>query len=153
MAAAGWDLARRRIPNPITAATAVAGLAVQGIDRGLGAALSGAGAGALAVALLYGPWMAGGIGGGDVKLAGAAAVWVGLSRMIWYGLAVAVAGGVVAIASYALSRRSARAEIRANLALAAAQRELPPVTKSTPGRVAVPYGVAIAAGAVVALLT
>jgi prepilin peptidase CpaA len=104
------------------------------------------------ILLLYRPWLAGGLGGGDVKMASAAAIWVGLDGMIRYALAVAAAGGVVALIMYLLSRKSVRQEVRANLTLAALQQTLPTVEIRKPGRPSVPYGLAIAAGAAFVLL-
>src|SRR5262245_34388005 len=98
-----WDLAKRRIPNGVAAAAGLSGLVVQSVDRGLLAAGSGLAAAAIVIALLYRPWMAGGIGGGDVKLAAAAAIWVGLGGIVKYVLGVAVAGGLVAVVAYLYS--------------------------------------------------
>jgi len=148
-----WDVAKRRIPNAVSLAAALSGLVVQVVDRGGLAALSGIGAGALTVALLYRPWVVGGIGGGDVKLAAGVAIWVGLGKMIWYALAVSASGGVVAIVAYLLSVRKARGEMTTNLTLAALQQRLPPVPTPAPGRVSVPYGVAVSAGALITFLT
>ena len=148
-----WDMAKRRIPNAVSLAAALSGLVVQAVDRGGLAALSGIGAGALTVALLYRPWLAGGIGGGDVKLAAGVAIWVGLGSMVRYALAVSASGGVVAIIAYLLSVQKARGEMRANLSLAALEHRLPPVPPTAPGRVSVPYGVAVSAGALITFLT
>lgn len=150
---AAWDLAKRRVPNLVTGAVALAGVAVQLVDRGAWSAASGLAAAAVSVALLYRPWVAGGLGGGDVKMAAAVAIWVGLSGMIRYALAVAAAGGVVALVMYFLSRKSIRQDVKANLTLAALQQTLPPVEVRAEGRRSVPYAVAIAAGAAFALLT
>jgi prepilin peptidase CpaA len=150
--AVGWDIAKRRIPNFVTGVIALLGVAAQIGDHGALAAASGAAACAIAIAALWTPWAAGGVGGGDVKLAGAVAVWVGLGGMIRYVLAVAVAGGAVALVAYLSSRRAIRREVRANLALLATHQVLPAVAARSPGRVSVPYGVAIAAGAAFALL-
>jgi prepilin peptidase CpaA len=149
---AGWDIAKRRIPNVVTGAAAVSGLVVQLVDKGWLSALSGVGAALVTILLLYRPWLAGGLGGGDVKMASAAAIWVGLDGMIRYALAVAAAGGVVALIMYLLSRKSVRQEVRANLTLAALQQTLPTVEIRKPGRPSVPYGLAIAAGAAFVLL-
>jgi prepilin peptidase CpaA len=148
-----WDLAKRRIPNLVTGAVAVLGVAAQLVDRGGWSAASGLGAAAVSVALLWRPWTAGGIGGGDVKMAAAVAIWVGLGGMIRYALAVAAAGGVVALVMYLLSRKSVRQDVKTNLTLAALQQRLPAVEARAEGRISVPYGLAIAAGAAVALLT
>jgi Flp pilus assembly protein protease CpaA len=40
-----------------------------------------------------------------------------------------------------------------NLALAALEQRLPPVPAKTPGRVTVPYGVAVSVGALITFLT
>src|SRR6185503_7323284 len=77
-----WDIAKRRIPNFVTGAVALGGVVVQLVDKGRWSALSGIGAAAVSVALLYRPWVAGGIGGGDVKMAAATAIWVGLGGLI-----------------------------------------------------------------------
>jgi Flp pilus assembly protein protease CpaA len=151
IAATVWDVARRRIPNGVVAIAALSGLVVQIVDRGLLAAASGLGAAVIVIALLYRPWTAGGIGGGDVKLAAAAAIWVGLAGMVRYALGVAVAGGLVAAIAYLLSTRSVKREVRTNLTLAMVDQSLPPVSPRAPGRVSVPYGLAISAGAIVAL--
>lgn len=148
-----WDVAKRRIPNLVTGAVALLGVAAQLVDRGGWSVLSGLGAAVISVALLYRPWTAGGIGGGDVKMAAAVAIWVGLGGMIRYALAVAAAGGIVALVMYFLSRKAIRQDIRTNLTLAALQQSLPTVEVRAAGRPSVPYGLAIAAGAAFALLT
>jgi prepilin peptidase CpaA len=150
---AAWDLAKRRIPNLVTGAVAVLGLVAQLVDRGWLSAASGLAAAVVSVALLYRPWVAGGIGGGDVKLAAAVAIWVGLESMIRYALAVAAAGGVVALVMYFSSRKAVRQDVKTNLTLAALQQTLPTVEVRAAGRASVPYGLAIAAGAAFALLT
>jgi prepilin peptidase CpaA len=148
-----WDVAKRRIPNAVTGAVALTGLTAQIVDWGGWFALSGVAAAAVSVALLYRPWVAGGIGGGDVKLAAAVAIWVGLGGMIRYALAVAAAGGVVATIMLLLSRKAIRQEVKASLTLAALHQSLPAVPVPGPGRTSVPYGLAIAAGAAFALLS
>jgi prepilin peptidase CpaA len=151
IAAAGWDLARNRIPNMVSGAAALSGLVVQVADRGIVAAASGLAAAVIVVAVLYRPWLAKGIGGGDVKLAAAVAIWVGLGALVRYALGVAVVGGLIAIVAYFRSTRAVRGEVRANLTLAAVDQSLPSISARGPGRVPVPYGLAIAAGAIIAL--
>ena len=152
------DLRRRRIPNAVTGIVFLSGLLVQGLDGGAGfggrlsASLSGfAAAGVLAVAL-YRPWSMGGIGGGDVKLAAATGAWVGLGKLVWFALATAASGGVVAVVCYLAARAPARAEVRNNLTLAVLHGDLPSIPARRAGHVSIPYAVAIAAGAVVAFL-
>ncbi|MGB8930107.1 MAG: A24 family peptidase, partial [Anaeromyxobacteraceae bacterium] len=43
------------------------------------------------------PWVAGMLGGGDVKLAAAAAIWLGPPRLLSFVVFVAVAGAPVAL--------------------------------------------------------
>jgi len=150
--AAACDLWRRRIPNAVSVALLLGGLIVRALDGGFLASLSGLGASVLVAAARIRPWRAGGVGGGDVKLAIAVAAWVGLDKIIWFALATAVGGGLVAAACYLLARPSARAEVRTNLTLAALGGELPQIPTQRTGHVSVPYALAIAAGAAVALL-
>jgi prepilin peptidase CpaA len=143
--AAASDVWRRRIPNAVNGAIGVAGLLAQAAAGGWVSLGSGLAAGALTIALLWLPWMTGRIGGGDVKLAGAAAVWLGLAALPAYLLLAAVAGGVLGLVSYALSTRAARQAIRANLAASAATVRLPQAPlHGTNGRLSVPYGTAFA---------
>ena len=91
-------------------------------------------------------------GGGDVKLAAAVAAWVGLDKLVWFSLATAASGGVVALVCYLRARSAVRADVRNNLTLAFLQGRLPPVSSERGGGAAVPYALAITAGATVALL-
>src|SRR5579863_703175 len=88
------DLRRRRIPNVISAFVLFAGVGMRAIDCGFWQALSGVGAAALVVAALYRPWLAGGIGGGDVKLAAAVAAWMPFSHLHWFALSAGATGGL-----------------------------------------------------------
>jgi len=142
-----WDLRSRRIPNVVCAAVAVAGLGAQFWNVGGWGVLGGLATGTATIALLYVFWQRGGIGGGDVKLAGAVAMWMAPRSLPVFWLAAALAGGAVAAVAWAASRGPARREIRANLTLAALQQAIPTVAPGTAGRVSVPYAVAIAAGA------
>jgi prepilin peptidase CpaA len=154
LVAATWDVARRRIPNLISAAVLVSGLWAQATTGGAMTALGGLGASAIVLALLFPLWTRGGIGGGDVKFAFATAAWTGLHKLPVFLLAGALAGGVVAAVCYAVSQRDARGAIRNNLWMAAAARQLPEAsaTHDGKGRVTVPYAVAIGAGVFAALL-
>jgi prepilin peptidase CpaA len=148
VAGAFADVRRRRIPNAVNGALIAAGVLAQASAHGRGAMLSGLAAAALTLAVLWHPWLKGRIGGGDVKMAAAAATWVGLGHLLPFALATALAGGLVAVLCAALSTRQARQEMKANLMVAALGQtpELP--MKGGPGRVSVPYGVAVALGAV-----
>ncbi len=130
-----WDVARRRIPNLVAAAVLASGVWAQATTGGAMAALGGLGASAIVLALLFPLWTRGGIGGGDVKFALAAAVWPGLHKLPVFLLAGALAGGVVAAGCYWLSRLPNTSDTRVGA-----------------GRVSVPYALAIGAAVFVALL-
>lgn len=148
-----WDLRVRRIPNAVCGAIAVTGLGAQFWDVGLVGALGGLAMAIATIAVLYFFWQRGGIGGGDVKLAAAVAIWLAPRSLPVFWLASALAGGVTAAVCWAVSGAPARREIRANLTLAALQQAMPHLSTeaeaaANPGRISVPYAVAIAAGAV-----
>lgn len=151
-AAAASDVARHRIPNALSVAVAVTALAAQLLSGGLLGAASGIAAGLLAGALLFPAWTRRAVGGGDLKLGVAAAVWVGLPGLPRYALASAVAGGLIAACCWAASTRAARRAILANLvALRSGVATSVPIGAAD-GRVPVPAGAALATGAVVASL-
>jgi Flp pilus assembly protein protease CpaA len=152
LAAIGEDLRRRRVPNLVSGWVFFSGLVVRQIDQGWLAMLSGAGAAVLVIAALYRPWRLGGVGGGDVKLAAAVGAWAAWAELPRFALATALSGGVVAAICYLVARSPARKEIRANLTLAVFHNELPAVASHRAGHVSVPYAIAIACGAAVALL-
>lgn|GEM_PF-124835 len=162
LVAVSWDVAARRIPNVVWGGIAAAGLVVQVHDAGALAALAALGAAVGTVAAMYVFWMRGGIGGGDVKLAAAVAIWVGPAQLPIYWLATALAGGGVAAVCLMASHRRVRREIGLNLKLAVLHQSMPDVapgrpeesgkagrsrSSPRPERVSVPYGLAIAIGA------
>lgn len=147
------DLRRRRIPNAVSGLVFAIGIAVRVFHGGWSAGLSSLAASVFLLAVLFPAWRAGGIGGGDVKLAAATAAWVGLSHLVWFALAGAVSGGIVAAICYLFAPPATRAEVRANLVLAGLRGTLPPAEAThRKGRSSVPYAVAIGGGAFVALL-
>lgn len=140
--AAGWDLSSYTIPNILT--LSVAGLfAVFAVFAGLSGAAVGAhlAAGAVALACGFALFAAGFIGGGDAKLFAATAMWFGFSDLGYYALLSAVFGGGLTL-----------------LILFARQLPLPAgllgqswITRLHDRRSGIPYGVALAAGALVLL--
>lgn len=151
LCAAICDLKLRRVPNVVSAFVLTTGIGINWVNHGLGAALSGLAAAVLAIASLFALWKARMLGGGDVKLAAAAASWIGLHHFVWFILATAVAGGVVAVIGYLLAGASTRKEVRANLLLAGLHGEMPAVPSHRKGHPSVPYAVAIGAGSAVAI--
>lgn len=148
---AAFDVVRHRIPNAIPVATAAAGIAARALGGGAAAALSSFAALALVFAVLLLPWRLRALGGGDLKLAAAAAAWVGLGRLGEYAVASGLALGGLAAVSYLASTRAVRREIRTNLALASRHVWAPVEIAGGAGRVPVAAGAAFAAGALYAL--
>lgn len=97
--AAAADVAQRRIPNPVVLLVAVSGLLARWGEGGPGPALLAVLAAAGTLLVLLVPWTAGKIGGGDVKLLAATAIWMGPGRLLPFLALTAVAGAPVALAS------------------------------------------------------
>jgi prepilin peptidase CpaA len=147
VAAALWDLRRRRIPNALNGAVLLAGLATAVATDGWGQALSGLGAALLCLFLLWWPWLGKRIGGGDVKLVAAAATAVGLCQVHAYLLGTAIAAGALALVCYGLSSVRVRRQIATNMTLLAFGIMPEPPLRGDDGRVSVPFGVAAAMAA------
>ncbi|HEX7090456.1 MAG TPA: prepilin peptidase [Longimicrobiales bacterium] len=151
VAAAGWlDLRTGRIPNIVTLTGLAAALALRALldPSLLGPGLAGA---ALGLGVSLPLFALGGLGGGDVKLLAAVGAFLGPGKLGTALLAAGLAGGAMALA-VAVWRGALAATLAGtgNLLLRwltlgrAGQRR----TLGAPGAVTVPYGVAIAAGAV-----
>jgi prepilin peptidase CpaA len=139
------DLVSYRIPNWISLAliasfllAAAAGLAagmplaVVGLDLALGVGALAAGATMFAL---------GWIGGGDAKLFAAAALWLGWPAAQTYLMVTALSGGLLSLLLLSLRASAARSFVLAGPAWF--------VRLAAPGE-SVPYGVAIAVGALAA---
>ena len=81
---------------------------------------------------------AGKLGGGDVKLLASAGLWFDFAGALWFLIAVALAGGVLALLVLVIRSFNWSEEIRRRVVLL------------RPGG-GIPYGVAIAAGALIAM--
>jgi prepilin peptidase CpaA len=159
-AIAAWcDLRTGRIPNVLTLSGLAAALVLRaagGFDL-LGGGLAGA---AVALGLSLPVFLLGGFGGGDVKLLVAVGAFLAPSRLFVALAVMAIVGGV--IASVAVLRQRALGRTLANVwrivktaILAVLFRTVPrsPLpTVRTPGAITTPYGLAIAAGAIVGVL-
>jgi prepilin peptidase CpaA len=139
------DVARRRIPNAVVAAVALAGLLRQALAGAPFFALVAAACVLLAATLL---WLRGLLGGGDVKLLAAASLLVPAALVPMLLLATALAGGVLAALHLAL-----RGRIRVPAAAPGGARR---VLRAEAWRIRrgapLPYGVAIAAGTAFTLI-
>ena len=136
------DLMTVRIPNWVSlallglflVAAPLAGLSwiIIGSHLALGAALLLIGMGMFAMNLL---------GGGDAKLLAAVGLWMGLPALPTFLVWAALAGGVLAL-TLLMFRRAP---------IAAAMAQTPWVTRLHDKQAGIPYGIALAAGALIAL--
>lgn len=103
--AAVVDLRNRRIPNWMTGALVLSGLAQSGLamwSLSSGQALAGLGAG---VGLTFALFALGGMGGGDVKLFAGIGAWVGPALVFQIFVAETVIGMIIVLAQAARRRR------------------------------------------------
>lgn len=140
--AAASDLLTMKISNRVTSTVAVAFL-VYAVTAGFGWSelWPHLAAGALALVLCFGLFARGWIGGGDAKLAAATALWFGLTHLLDYMLMASLLGGALTLAiiyvrSYPLP----------NFAFA-----LPFAVRLHDRATGVPYGIALAAAALLIL--
>ena len=141
LAASLHDIAARTIPNKLASAVAIAGIATSAEDGHLFGSMLAA-AGVFLVSAFC--WRRGWMGGGDVKLLGAAALGMPASSALTFVTAVAIAGGVLAL-FYLAARRfaAAPASPRPDSLFARAMRvERWRISRGGP----MPYACAIAAG-------
>ena len=152
--AAGWDIATRRIPNPLTLSAIGCGLLGHVIlTHGQGLAWSAAGL-TVGLGLMLPPALFGSLGGGDLKLMAALGALLGPGAAFEIALVAALAGGVLALA-VALRRRAALKALR-QVAMFAGRRSSVTADGSKPAAPVsvgtIPYGVAIGAATWICLL-
>jgi prepilin peptidase CpaA len=140
--AAGWDLASYTIPNVLPVAI-VAAFLVFAIVAGLPAAAWGThfAAGAVALVAGFALFAARWIGGGDAKLFAATALWFGFGDLLSYAVVAALIGGALTLALLAVRR----------VPLPAVLIRQGWIARLHDHRSGVPYGVALATGALVVL--
>ena len=151
-AAGIWDLRTRRIPNWLTGGGFLLALVLRTAE-GFGAlseGLAGAGFGFVLGVLLF---ALGALGGGDGKLMAVVGAFLGFDRMVGALLAIGVIGGFLGLGEAirrgvilpALYNAVGMLKRWVTFRRAGATEER---TLESPGAVTVPYGVAIAAGAI-----
>jgi prepilin peptidase CpaA len=156
LAAAGWDVRTRRIPNWMTLPGIVLGLLMHGIISGWMGLASAAAAAAVAGSAFLVLFIAGGMGAGDVKLITAVSAIAGWPAMPAILLGTVLTGGVLAL-GMAIWRGRLRATLMnvAKLATHHGQHGLvphPEVNVLNARTLRLPYGVAIAAGCLIPLM-
>jgi prepilin peptidase CpaA len=137
-AAAGWDVASFTIPNFLTLAL-LAIFAVFAVAAGLSPAVIGWHllAGLLGFSIGFTLFALGYVGGGDAKLFAAVVLWLGFRDMLPYALLASLFGGLLALGLMLLRRCPLPAFLmRQNW-----------IVKLHDARSGIPYGVALAAGA------
>jgi len=139
LAAAGiWDLASFTIPNFLSLAliglfavfAPAAGLSLPAVGLHLLAGFTG-------LALGFGMFAMGWIGGGDAKLFAAMALWLGFSDLLPYALLASVFGGFLTLGLLAMRQWPLPAPLARQAWLLRLHDE----------HAGIPYGVALAAGA------
>lgn len=155
LAACGFDLRTRRIPNSLTlggaALALVLSLIFQGV-HGLGTSVVGWVAGLVVFLPMF---LLGGLGAGDVKLMASLGAWLGPRLVLWTALYAALAGGVMAVVM-ALGTGYLRTSVE-NLYLLFSHfrvmgvRPHPELTLERGKGPRLPYALPIAAGALAAM--
>jgi prepilin peptidase CpaA len=148
---AAIDLRTGRIPNVLTASTALVGLgfAVAGAGH-VSPWLAGAGL-VLGAALMLPGHMFGATGAGDVKLMAALGAWFGPAQTLVAFLASAIAGGVLAV-GHAWYRGRMKETLNRTARLASAVEGAKAEIDRSAAFTRFAYGPAIAVGAIVAAL-
>jgi prepilin peptidase CpaA len=140
------DVRSRRIPNKLVAVLALFGVAFSIVNEPIPDGVSRSVLGLLTGLLCWLPFYAlGWLGAGDVKLFAAASAWLGPMGALEGALAAAVAGGLLALMWMVKSRGvKPTAEV---LGMSAGSPSLLTPEANDSRRARLPYGVAIAFGA------
>ena len=157
LAVAAWqDVRRRTIPNWIPAALVLLWGGWALAEGRLGPAAGAVGVAALVLLAGYLAWLGGFLGGGDVKLLAAVALWAGSAGLATFLLATGIVGGVLAL-WIGLTRRIVTTRQRGRRAKGGMRPAPGPVSPEVGGPPAastsVPYAAAILAGGVWCWLT
>ena len=146
LAAAVGDFRTRRIPNRLVAFLALAGIAYTVARAPVVPGLLQAGGGLVAGLACWLPFYAlGWLGAGDVKLYAAAGAWLGPARAAEGALVAALFGAVLSLIW--MMKSQGVKETAQTLGMAAATPEMLTQSTGSGKRSTLPYGVAIAFGA------
>ncbi|MEI9990712.1 MAG: prepilin peptidase [Rhizomicrobium sp.] len=140
--AAGWDLASFTIPNALQIAL-IGAFAVFAISVGLSPAEIGGHllAGFVGLAIGFTLFALGYVGGGDAKLFACVLLWIGFRNLLDYTLVAVVMGGGLSVLILAMRR----------VPLPASLGSQGWIARLHDAKGGIPYGVALAAGAVLIL--
>jgi len=144
------DLRSRRIPNVVTGPAMLAATALNYFLHGTDGLLAALGGLTLGLVILTPPFALGGIGGGDVKMMGAAGAFVGPTLLV-VSLAVGLMIGGVIAALVAARRGRLHETLRRTLSMttgAVLTQSTAPLRHPTTlqGRILLPYSVPLALG-------
>lgn len=151
-----FDVRERRIPNALTMTALVAAIVLR-VPLGGSAIAAGLTGAAICFGLALVLFLLGALGGGDVKMLAAAGALLGPSRLGTALLVTALVGGVMGITQILFRRRVTETMANIHTILATFGRKSlngwkgtghgAAITLDSPDAMSVPYGVAIAAGA------
>lgn len=149
-----YDIRWRRIPNWLILSGLITGFVLQGASGGFSALANALQGWMLGMALLIIPFLLRGMGAGDVKLLGMVGALQGWVFVVNTFLWMAVWGGIMAIIALLAS---GKIQI---LVLQLAASHYPPwqvklavmKSKVSPGKTAIPYGVAIGLGVISSMI-
>jgi prepilin peptidase CpaA len=150
------DVRRAKIPNRLTMTGVILAPIAAFAVGGVSAALLAVAAVAVAFVIGFGGFAFGAIGGGDAKFLMVGAGFVGLSNVVAFLVAAGCLGGILAVAQVVRRRAGTEATVMTlDLAknVATLGRKGHRARLSDQGRLTVPYGVAIAAAALLVHFT
>lgn len=110
--AAVIDVRTARLPNWLTIGGLVAALLFRACVMGWAGLAAGLLGALAACGVLLLPFLARGIGGGDVKLMAAVGGWLGIHHALAFILATAIAGGFLAIGYMVIQKRTSETLLR-----------------------------------------
>ena len=149
VAAAIGDLRNRRIPNRLVIVLAVLGLFFSIVQQPVFPGLVRSSGGFIAGLACWLPFYAlGWLGAGDVKLFAAAGAWLGPLQAVEGALIGALAGAILSLI-WMLKSRGVR-DTAVTLGMAASSPGLLTPSPGSPRRSTMPYGIAMAFGAICA---
>lgn len=144
------DVRSARLPNRLTYTAVIAGLVLRAAMMGWTGLKSGLIGIAIAGGLFCVLYVMGAMGGGDMKMMAAVGAWVGRTHVLTVLVAIALAGGVLALVSIVFNKnliQTVRNAVRLLIfRFTAGLEPHPEMNVQAPGSRRVPFGVAIAMG-------